>query len=89
MTANGVTFKANTRAPREIMNGPQCEAMIRVRTERIKTAAESFGTAKYACNAAPGKNRVHGIVYTPSAHAINSNAKHKSLIKAIRRFRTK
>lgn len=89
MTANGVTFKANTRAPREIMTSPQCEAMIRVRTERIKTAAESFGTARYACNTAPGENRVHGIVYTPSAHAINSNAKHKSLIKAIRRFRTK
>lgn len=89
MRVDGIRFKANTRAPREIMTSPQCEAMIRVRTERIKTAAESFGTARYACNTAPGENRVHGIVYTPSAHAINSNARHKSLIKAIRRFKTK
>ena len=89
MRVDGIRFKANTRAPREIMTSPQCEAMIRVRTERIKTAAESFGTARYACNTAPGENRVHGIVYTPSAHAINSNARHKSLIKAIGRFKTK
>lgn len=89
MRVDGIRFKANARAPREVMTSPQCEAMIRARTERIKTAAESFGSARYACNAAPGKNRVHGIVYTPSAHAINSNAKHKTLIKAIRRFRTK
>lgn len=89
MRVDGIRFKANARAPSEIMTSPQCEAMIRVRTERIKTAAESFGTARYACNTAPGENRVHGIVYTPSAHAINSNARHKSLIKAIRRFKTK
>lgn len=84
---NGIHFKFNSAAPREIMNSPQCEGVIRKRTEMVKGAADSFGSATYACNAQQGKTRVHGIVYTPSAHAIYSNARYKSLIRAIKRFK--
>ena len=55
--------------------------------EGVKAAAEGFGTAKYAVRTRMGKTRAHAFVYTPSVHAINSNAKHKSLIKAIRAFK--
>ncbi len=84
---NGIHFKFNSAAPREIMNSPQCEGIVRQLTERVKTTADGFGTARYACNTRPGKNRVHGIVYTPDVHAMASNAKHKSLIKAIKTAR--
>ena len=77
-------FKWNKSAARQIMNSGEAQAVILQRANGVKRIADSIGSATYAANVQAGKNRAHAIVYTPSKHAVRSNAKHKSLIKALK-----
>ena len=65
-------------------SGPAMDACTQV-AEEVKGRADSTGSATYGIKSArPGKNRCHAFVYTPDRHAMNSNAKHNTLVKAIR-----
>lgn len=77
-------FKWNKSAAPQIMNSGETQAVILQRANGVKRIADSIGSATYAANVQAGKTRAHAIVYTPSNHAIYSNAKHKSLIKALK-----
>lgn len=78
-----VKFKPNRAAPREVLNSAEALDAVERATARVHAAADSMGSAAYAHDVRPGRNRAHGIVYTPSEHAIRSNAKHNSLLKAL------
>lgn len=80
-------YKPNKLFSKVVMNGSKCQAKLLNVAHQVRDTAGYFGTATYAANVQPGKTRAHAIVYTPSMHAIYSNAKHKSLIKAIRTCR--
>lgn len=68
---------------RQILNAPEVVRIVGDEADEVRRRAESFGTAKYESNEQPGRNRAHAIVYTPSLHAIRSNAKHNSLLKGL------
>lgn len=78
-----VKYKPNRSARRQILNSEAAVDAVARRAERVKAAADSMGGATYAHDARPGKNRAHAIVYTPSRHAMYSNAKHNTLLKAL------
>ena len=67
----------------EIMNSEGVMAAVEDLTAQAQATAESFGSASYDHDTQPGRVRCHGIVWTPSLHAIRSNAKHNSLLKAL------
>lgn len=81
--ASGFSYKPNRAAARKIMNSQGTQAVLNQKVQAVKAAADSMGSASYAGDVQPGKNRAHGIVYTPSLHAMRSNAKHNSLLKAL------
>lgn len=78
-----VRMAFNRSAFSELMNGRACQAVIERKAAAVQAAADGQGSATYAHNTQPGKKRCHGIVFTPSEHAIRSNAKHNSLLKAL------
>lgn len=78
-----VRYKPSAAAKRKILNSPACVAMVDQHAQRVKAAADAMGGATYAADTRPGRVRAHGIVYTPSEHAIRSNAKHNTLLKAL------
>lgn len=82
--ARTCVFKWDKAAAPQIMNSGETQAVILQRANGVKRIADSIGSATYAANVRAGKTRAHAIVYTPSNHAIYSNAKHKSLIKALK-----
>lgn len=67
----------------KIMNSGEVMAIVDEKGLEVKARADSMGSATYAQDTQAGRNRCHSIVYTPSMHAINSNAKHNSLLKAL------
>lgn len=69
-----------------LMNSEEVRADLLARAERIRDSAGSVGTvgrSGYTADVRPGASRAHAMVKTASAHAIRSNAKHNSLLKAI------
>lgn len=78
-----VRFVARAASARTIMNSAGVQAALAERVNAVVSAADSMGSARYAGNVQPGRSRAHGIVYTPSHHAIASNARHNSLLRAL------
>lgn len=66
-----------------VLNSTGVQELLSQKAERAVEVANSIGSASYATNTQPGKNRAHAIVYTPSRHAMYSNAKHNTLLKAL------
>lgn len=57
--------------------------------QQAVSIADGIGTATYAYSAAQaGKTRAHVIVYTPSRHAIYSNATHGTLARTLASLRS-
>ena len=75
-------LQLNGKAFPEIMNSEPVMAAIGAKTEEARRFADGVGTATYRSDVQPGRNRCHGLVWTPSLHAIRSNAKHNTLLKA-------
>lgn len=78
-----VRFVASASSARTIMNSAGVQAVLSEKVDAVIAAADSMGSARYAGNVQPGRTRAHGIVYTPSHHAIASNARHNSLLRAL------
>lgn len=78
-----VKYKPNRAAQRAILNSDAAVAAVEREAARVNALADSMGGATYAHDARPGRNRAHAIVYTPSRHAMYSNAKHNTLLKAL------
>lgn len=67
----------------QVLNSAGVQAELATLAGKAVSVANGMGSATYASNVQAGKVRAHAIVYTPSRHAINSNAKHNSLLKAL------
>ena len=80
-------YTPNKLFPRIVMNSAPVRAKLHDCGYQVKAVADGFDEAKYSIKTRMGKNRAHTFVYTPSKKAIDSNAEHKSLIKAIRAFK--
>lgn len=80
-------YKPNKLFPRIVMNSAPVRAKLHECGYQVKAVADGFDDAKYSIKTRMGKGRAHTFVYTPSARAIESNARNKSLIKAIRAFK--
>lgn len=83
-TADGIGFRISRAALRQIALSGAVRDRCHAEAVKVKNRAESFGTAEYGVKDTGGANRAHSVVYTPSMHAINSNALHNSLARAIR-----
>lgn len=78
-----VRFSPNRAAAARVMNSDAVMSDLRRRVDAVVEAAGSMGSAAYAGDVQPGRGRAHGIAYTPSHHAIASNARHNSLLRAL------
>lgn len=78
-----VKVTLNRAAMQQYLNGGSTQALIEQKAARVQVSADAMGSASYRHDTRPGKARCHGIVYTPSEHAIRSNRKHNSLLKAL------
>lgn len=78
-----VRFVPKASSARSIMNSSGVQSVLSEKVDAVVAAADSMGSASYAGNVQPGRTRAHGIVYTPSHHAIASNARHNSLLRAL------
>lgn len=83
--ASGVRIKyvSNRSFARQVLNSDAAVSIVAGKGEEVKARADSMGRATYATDAMPGRNRAHAIVYTPDDHAVHSNAKHNSLLRAL------
>lgn len=66
-----------------VLNSQGVQDLLTQHAQRALAVANSCGKATYATNTQAGAKRAHAIVYTPSKHAIYSNAVHNSLLKAL------
>lgn len=82
--ARGVRYRPSRRAAKKIMNAPIVQEALWIEGGAVKSAADGIGEAKYGLKVERGSGRAHAFVYTPSKHAINSNAKYNSLLKALK-----
>lgn len=78
-----VRFSPNLASRRQVLNSDGVMSDLQRRVDAVVEAAGSMGSATYAGDVQPGRARAHGIAYTPSHHAIASNARHNSLLRAL------
>lgn len=81
--ASGVKFIPNTAGYRAIMCSSGMQATLSSEANTIRARADSMANAKYGVKVTVGAVRARGIVYTSDRHAMYSNAKHNTLLKAL------
>lgn len=69
-----------------LLTGAIARALVEVKGRSVQATANSmYGANSYGFKTKMGRNRIRGIVYTGSYHAINSNLKHNTLRKAVKK----
>lgn len=66
-----------------VLNSQGVQELLSGHAQRAVQIANSMGSATYDTDTQAGKNRAHALVWTPSLHAIYSNAKHNTLLKTL------
>jgi len=85
MTAN-VKFKANPAFKAVLLNSSGAQQVVNMYAARIHSVACGlYDASGYVMRKArPGKVRCHAYVATGDRHAMNSNVRHMTLLKAMR-----
>ena len=80
-----VTVKMSKAGIEALLSDPAVTADLGRRGAAIKARADSMGSATYEEHTRPGRKggRPYVVVAANSPHAINSNAKHNTLVKAL------
>lgn len=75
----------NSAGIEAVLSSAGVTADLKRRGDAIKARADSMGSATYEVHTRPGRKggRLYVVVAANSAHAINSNAKHNTLVKAL------
>lgn len=77
-------YVPNRAFARELLNSQLARAAVVARAKRVQYAANSmYGASGYGLRVGTRGKRAHAFVYTGDAHAINSNHKHNTLVKAL------
>lgn len=76
---NNFEFKLNGRGVRELLKGPEMQAILKEHAITIKNrAGDGYGSDVYV-----GRNRANAMVIAESFKAKKSNLKHNTLLKAM------
>lgn len=76
--------KMNSAGAREVMNSEGVEEYLLFMAKAMKYRAENMGSGEYEADVQLGVNRAHARVKTTDILSIASNAKHNSLLKALK-----
>ena len=82
--AKKVELKYNPQDFDKLRNSKPVKALLKEEADKVKAAADAIASGKYEVKVDSGPKRAYAVVKTTDAKSRASNAKHNTLLKALR-----